>query len=103
VHATVKAGLLDLLDHAVDCGWSFRRACAALGLDDLRAARWQARRGRILSLAAVPSVPNGALSDYRNTSDQLVVLVNDDGLYDVRHRPVLDRAVVDTVRVMGCP
>lgn len=40
----VKAGLLDLLDHAVDHGWSSRSACIMLGLDDLRAARWAERR-----------------------------------------------------------
>src|SRR5690606_6769691 len=44
VHADVKAGLLDLLDHAVEHGWSTRRACALLGLDHMRAARWAARR-----------------------------------------------------------
>lgn len=40
----MKAGLLDLLDHAVEHGWSTRRACALLGLDHMRAARWAARR-----------------------------------------------------------
>jgi putative transposase len=44
VDACVKAGLLELLDHAVGQGWSLRMGCALLGLDDLRAARWQARR-----------------------------------------------------------
>jgi transposase InsO family protein len=44
VGTAVKAGLLDLLDHAVERGWSGRRACALLGLDHMRAARWQARR-----------------------------------------------------------
>ena len=44
VDARVKAGLLDLLEHAVECGWSTRRACVLLGLDDLRAARWAGRR-----------------------------------------------------------
>jgi putative transposase len=43
VDAHVKAGLLELLDHAAECGWSARRACAVLGLDDLRAARWRPR------------------------------------------------------------
>ncbi|MGH3576215.1 MAG: integrase core domain-containing protein [Mycobacterium sp.] len=43
--AEVKAGLLDLLDHAADRGgWSARQACALLGLDHMRAARWHARR-----------------------------------------------------------
>jgi len=44
VDATVKAGLLDLVDHAVEAGWTRRAACTLLGLDDLRAARWQVRR-----------------------------------------------------------
>jgi len=44
VDGCVKAGLLDLLDHAVEHGWSGRRACSQLGLDDLRAARWAERR-----------------------------------------------------------
>jgi putative transposase len=45
VDACVKAGLLGLVDHAADQGgWSARRACALLGLDHWRAARWYARR-----------------------------------------------------------
>ncbi|ETZ38594.1 hypothetical protein [Mycobacterium intracellulare] len=44
VHADVKAGLLDLIDHAVEAGWPARRACLSLGVDDLRAARWAERR-----------------------------------------------------------
>jgi putative transposase len=44
VDATVKAGLLDLIDHAAEGGWPVRRACALLGLDDTRAARWAQRR-----------------------------------------------------------
>ena len=44
VDATVKAGVLDLIDHAVDHGWSARAACEAIGLDHMRAARWSQRR-----------------------------------------------------------
>ncbi len=44
VDACVKAGLLDLVDHAVDAGWSPRRAAAVLGIDDSRIGRWQHRR-----------------------------------------------------------
>jgi putative transposase len=44
VDGCVKAGLLDLIDHAVEHGWSARAACGRLGLDDLRAARWADRR-----------------------------------------------------------
>ncbi|KAA8946933.1 hypothetical protein [Mycobacterium sp.] len=44
VDATVKAGILDLIDHAVSHGWSARAACEVIGLDDTRAARWADRR-----------------------------------------------------------
>lgn len=43
--ADVKAGLPDLIGHAAaEGGWPVRRACALLGLDDTRAARWAGRR-----------------------------------------------------------
>jgi transposase InsO family protein len=44
VEATVKAGLLDLVDCAVEAGWSRRRAAHLLGLDLDRVTRWQTRR-----------------------------------------------------------
>ena len=44
VDARVKAGLLDLIDHAAGRGWSTRRACRLLDLDENRAARWARRR-----------------------------------------------------------
>jgi putative transposase len=44
VDAVVKAGLLDLVGHAVDHGWSARRACALLGLDHARYHHWATRR-----------------------------------------------------------
>jgi putative transposase len=45
VDARVKAGLLDLVDHAAcEAGWSPRRAAARLGIDDSRLDRWAARR-----------------------------------------------------------
>jgi hypothetical protein len=44
VDAFVKAGLLDLTEHAVTAGgWSLRRAAATLGIDHVRLLRWQAR------------------------------------------------------------
>lgn len=44
VDARVKAGLLDLVDHAVTYGWSARSAAGLLGLDHTRWARWVERR-----------------------------------------------------------
>ena len=46
VDAATKAGLLDLVDDAVDAGWSLRRACRVLELGEVRAHRWYARRAR---------------------------------------------------------
>lgn len=46
VDAATKAGLLDLLDHALDAGWTIRRASRALELGEVRAHRWYARRAR---------------------------------------------------------
>lgn len=40
----VKAGLLDLIDHAVDGGWSGRRACRVLEVHPDRTGRWRRRR-----------------------------------------------------------
>jgi len=44
VDAPVKAGLLALVDHAVEGGWSTRRACRLLGLDPDRHAHWRGRQ-----------------------------------------------------------
>lgn len=44
VDATVKAGLLDLIDHAAERGWARRRAAELLGLEEERARRWSHRR-----------------------------------------------------------
>lgn len=46
VEAATKSGLLDLVDHAVDGGWSVRDACRLLELGEGRAWRWLARRER---------------------------------------------------------
>ena len=44
VEASVKAGLLDLIEAAVAHGWTRRAACTVLDLDDTRALRWARRR-----------------------------------------------------------
>ena len=44
VDAGVKAGLLDLVDRALEQGWTTARACAVLEFDGRRCRRWQHRR-----------------------------------------------------------
>ena len=46
VNAATKAGLLDLLDSAVEQGWTLRRASRTLEVGEVRAHRWVARRAR---------------------------------------------------------
>jgi len=46
VDAATKAGLLDLLDEALDAGWTLRRVCHELELPERRAHRWIPRRAR---------------------------------------------------------
>lgn len=46
VDAATKSGLLDLLDEAIEAGWTLRRAAHVLELGEVRAHRWIARRAR---------------------------------------------------------
>jgi transposase InsO family protein len=59
VDAHVKAGLLELVDHAVARGWSPRRAAALLGLDEVRAGRWRQRRAVEGDVALLDRRPGG--------------------------------------------
>ena len=59
VDAHVKAGLLELVDHAVARGWSPRRAAGLLGLDEVRAGRWRQRRAVEGDVALLDRRPGG--------------------------------------------
>ena len=59
VTAEVKAGLLDLVDHAAGAGWSQRRACRLLDLDEDRATAWQRRRREDGLEGLVDQAPGG--------------------------------------------
>jgi transposase InsO family protein len=47
VDGAAKTVLLDVIDHAVDAGWTLTRICGVLELDRQRVWRWQRRRGRL--------------------------------------------------------
>lgn len=60
VDAATKAGLLDLLDHAVEVGgWSRRRGCRLLDLDEDRATAWHRRRTEHGDAGLVDQAPGG--------------------------------------------
>jgi len=65
VDAATKAGLLELLDEAVEAGWGLRRTCSVLELPTRRAHRWLARRsgGDLVDRAPGGSPMHGLLAD----------------------------------------
>lgn len=101
VDATVKAGLLALIAHAVTVGgWSLRRAAATLGLDHVRVLRWQARAalGRLDDAKPGPDIPVHALLDWER--DTIVKLAQEWGEIDLSHRKLAHRGSrLDAVHV----
>jgi len=90
VEAATKAGLLDLLDEATDAGWSLRAACRELGLNELRAYRWLARRtlGALADRRPGGSPMHGLLAD---EVAQVVALFHEWGELDRGHRKLAHR------------
>jgi putative transposase len=93
VDAGVKAGLLELVDHARTAGgWSLRRSAATLGLDHARVLRWQARSvaGLLADAKPGPEVPLHALLDWER---QAICKVADEwSEVDRSHRKLAHRA-----------
>lgn len=101
VDAGVKAGLLALVEHAVQIGgWSLRRAAAVLGLDHVRVLRWQARAtlGRLDDAKPGPDVPAHALLDWERAA--VLKLAAEWGEVDLSHRKLAHRGSrLDVVHV----
>jgi putative transposase len=90
VRAEVKAGLLDLVEHAVARGWSARRACHLLGLDHARFHHWVARReGGRLDDAPPGGHPLHGLLDWER--EAIVELFGAWGEIDRSHRKLAHR------------
>jgi transposase InsO family protein len=91
VDASVKAGICDLVEHAVTGGWSARAACQLLDVDDLRVARWAARRaaGDDLADATPGGNPLHGLLEWERTA--MVELYDAWGETDRSHRKLAYR------------
>ena len=90
VDEATKAAVLDLLDDAVEAGWSHRGACRELELGELRAWRWQQRRAAG-ELADRPpgGVPMHGLLD--DEVAEIVALYHEWGEVDRSHRKLAYR------------
>jgi putative transposase len=90
VDAATKAGLLELVEHATDAGWSLRRACAQLELGELRAYRWLARRaaGRLADATPGGSPMHGLLAE---EVTEVLALFDEWGEVDLSHRKLAHR------------
>jgi transposase InsO family protein len=90
VDAATKAGLLELVDSAVDAGWTVRRSCGVLGLGEVRAHRWYARRARGELADASPggSPMHGILPE---EAEEILALFDEWGEVDRSHRKLAHR------------
>jgi putative transposase len=90
VDGAAKAVLLDVIDAAIEAGWSLTRICGVLELDRQRAWRWQQRRlaDRLDDLAPGGSPIHGILA----WEEQAVVeLFEEWGPVDLSHRKLAHR------------
>jgi putative transposase len=90
VDAATKAGLLDLIDEAVDAGWTIRRACGVLELGEVRTHRWYGRRarGRLADRCPGGSPMHGILPE---EAAQILALFDEWGEVDRSHRKLAHR------------
>lgn len=93
VEAPVKQGLLDLIGHAEQQGFSGRWACRALGLDHARMLSWKARAvGGDLSDAAPGPLPGEAMHALLAWEREAVIdIAKRWGQVDLSHRKLAHR------------
>jgi putative transposase len=90
VDAATKAGLLELIDMALEAGWPLARACRELDLGHRRAWRWLGRRERgELEDKAPGGNPSHAILDPE--AAEIVALFHEWGQIDRSHRKLAHR------------
>ena len=62
VDAATKSAIIELIDQAIEEGWTARRAATVLGVGELRLRRWRARRDRLDDLASGGNPVHGLLA-----------------------------------------
>jgi hypothetical protein len=90
VDAATKAGLLDLVDEALEAGWTLRGACHCLEPAERRAHRWLVRRarGRLVDRAPGGSPMHGLLAV---EATEILALFDEWGQTDRSHRKLAHR------------
>jgi putative transposase len=90
VDQATKAGLLGLLEQAIEQGWTFRAACQVLELGEVRAFRWLGRRAadELQDHAPGGSPVHGLLAD---EVAEIVALFGQWGEVDRSHRKLAHR------------
>lgn len=90
VDAATKAALLDLLEQALDAGWTMRAACVVLELPERRAYRWIIRRAgdRLADKAPGGSPMHGLLAW---EAEEILALFEEWGETDRSHRKLAHR------------
>ena len=92
VDAEVKAGLLALVDHAVGEGWSQRRVCRVLDVNEDRVVRWRRRLVAGQGLDDVVPGPREALHGVLEWERQAIIDLFDVwGEIDRSHRKLAHR------------
>ena len=92
VDAQVKAGLLDLVSHAVGAGWSLRRSCGLLQVGHSRVLDWMARVDTGLGLENArpgPTQATHALLDWER--DEIIAIYDDWHAIDRSYRKLAHR------------
>jgi putative transposase len=90
VDQATKAGLLGLLEQAIEQGWTFRAACQVLELGEVRAFRWLGRRAadELQDHAPGGSPVHGLLAD---EVAEILALFEEWGETDRSHRKLAHR------------
>ena len=81
---------MDLVDDAVEAGWTIRRACGVLEIGEVRTHRWAARRarGQLADRAPGGSAMHGLLAE---EAEEILALFEEWGETDRSHRKLAHR------------